>query len=126
MDGITALKRDQIPAYTGPHTIPGIRFRAARDLLGVSAWGMNIIELDPDCGGYPVHDHLEDGQEEVYVVLEGSAVLVIGDAERVVTAGELIRVAPHVKRGFVTRETGVVLLAIGGTPGQAYTPGIAG
>lgn len=126
MDGITVLKVEQIPAYEGPHAIDGIRFRSARDALGVSAWGMNVLELDPGCTGYPTHDHVADGQEEVYVVLSGEAVLCVGDEERVVTAGELLHVPPHVRRGFVTRDKGVVLLAIGGTPGKAYSPGIAG
>ncbi|MEZ4401423.1 MAG: cupin domain-containing protein [Kofleriaceae bacterium] len=117
---ITVTHLTDIPAYAGEHAIPGIRFRPARQALGVSAWGMSILELDPGCAGYPQHDHVGDGQEEVYVVLDGAAVLVTDGVEREVTRGDLIRVPPATVRKFVTRAQGVTLLALGGTPGQAY------
>jgi uncharacterized cupin superfamily protein len=111
-----------IPAYAGEHAIPGIRFRAARDAMGISAWGMNIIEFDPGTEGYPRHDHAHDGQEELYVVLDGSLVLEAGGAERVLNRGDMARVSADETRRFVTREVGATLLAIGGTPGAPYAP----
>ena len=36
---------------------------------------MNVIDMPPDNDPYPEHDHAEDGQEEVYVTLSGSAEL---------------------------------------------------
>ena len=51
--------------YDGPHAIPGIRFRAIASALGITAWGMNVLELDPACERYPQHDHEKDGQERV-------------------------------------------------------------
>lgn len=114
---------DDVAPYAGPHQIPGIRFRPARAALGVRAWGMNVLELDPHCERYPEHDHVADGQEEVYVVLSGSAVLVVdGREEGVVKVGDMVRVAPAQRRKFVTREQGVQLLALGATPGAAFTP----
>jgi quercetin dioxygenase-like cupin family protein len=122
MDGITVKNIDQIEAYGGPHAIPGIRFRPARDALGVSAWGMSVLELDPHVTGYPEHDHGNDGHEEVYLVLRGSIVLQTGGAERVLSQGDFVRVAPETTRKFVTRDEGAILLALGGTPGKPYTP----
>ncbi len=113
---------EDVEPYRGEHAIPGIRFRAVRAALGVSAWGMNVLELDPGCEGYPEHDHTADGQEEVYLVLEGAVVLVTLDGERALRAGDLARVAPEVRRKLVTREVGARLLAIGATPGAAFTP----
>lgn len=113
---------DSLPFYEGPHAIPGIRFKQARAALGVTAWGMNVLEIAGGCTGYPEHDHTGDGQEEVYVVLSGSAVLVTGDGELPLSAGSMVRVPPEVTRTFRT-EAGVVLLALGATPGQAYSPG---
>ena len=83
---------------------------------------MNVLELDPGCEGYPEHDHTADDQEEVYLVLEGAVVLVTPDGERALRAGDLARVAPEVRRKLVTREVGARLLAIGATPGAAFTP----
>lgn len=120
MQGIQITAIDAISAYSGPHAIPGIRFRPARQAMGVTAWGMNVIEIDPGCEGYPDHDHKGDDQEEVYVILEGSAVLQAHGEEQVVRAGQMIRVEPGVHRKFVTRDEGVRFLAIGGTPGKAY------
>ncbi|MBL9027225.1 MAG: cupin domain-containing protein [Myxococcales bacterium] len=125
MADITVKTIEQIEAYAGEHAIVGIRFRPARQALGVSSWGMNVLEIDPGCTGYPEHDHASDGHEEVYVVLRGAAVLVAGDEQRSLGQGDLVRVGPSTKRKFVT-ETGVTLLALGGTPGQAYKPSMGG
>lgn len=111
-----------IDHYGGEHAIPGIRFRPARQALNVSAWGMNVLELDPGCEGYPEHDHTHDLQEEVYLVVDGAAVLVAEGQEREVTRGDMIRVSPETARKFVTHDRPVTLLAIGATPGAAYAP----
>lgn len=110
----------EIPAYEGEHAIPGIRFRAARQAMGVRAWGMNVIEFDPGADGYPLHDHTHDGQEELYVVLEGALVLEAGGRETTLRAGDMVRVGPGVPRRFIARESGGTLLALGGVPGAAY------
>lgn len=120
--GIEHKNVTEIPHYQGEHAIPKIRFRPARSALGVSAWGMNVLELDAGCEGYPEHDHVGDGQEELYVVLDGEAVLVAGGEERPLRKGDMVRVPPETTRKIVTRGSSVTLLAIGGTPGKAYAP----
>jgi quercetin dioxygenase-like cupin family protein len=122
MDGITVKNVEEIAPYSGPYVIPGIRFRFAREALGVSAWGMSVIELDANCSGYPKHDHGDDGHEEVYLVLSGSIVLQTDGGERSLAQGDFVRVAPQTVRKFVTREQGATLLALGGTPGKPYEP----
>lgn len=121
MEPVVVIKNvEQVEHYQGEHEIPGIRFRPAASALGVTAWGMNAIELDPRCTLYPEHDHVADGQEEVYVVLRGSATLRAGDREWPLRTGDMARVGPSVKRKIVTGDEGVTLLAIGATPGQPY------
>jgi quercetin dioxygenase-like cupin family protein len=122
MDPITVKNIEQIEPYSGQNAIRGIRFRPARQALGVSSWGMNVIELDPHTSGYPEHDHESEGHEEVYLVLRGSIVLQSDGTERVLSQGDFVRVAPEAKRKFVTREEGAALLALGGTPGKPYAP----
>jgi quercetin dioxygenase-like cupin family protein len=124
MDPISVKRIEEIDAYAGTNAIPGIRFRPARQALGVTSWGMNVIELDPHCSGYPEHDHESEGHEEVYLVLRGSIVLQAGGAEQVLSQGTLVRVAPEMKRKFVTRAEGATLLALGGTPGKPYSPAV--
>lgn len=87
--------------------------KLAGDELGVEAFGLQVLDLPPGFENYPAHDHAEDGQEEVYVVLAGSADFTIGDDDVHAGAGALLRVAPEAKRGLVPGPDGVRVLAIG-------------
>ena len=85
-----------------------------------------VVGVDPEarrvrCEGYPEHDHAEDGQEEVYLVLTGSVRLVVGDDSHALQAGDMVRVPPTSRRKLVTEAESVVVLAMGGTPGAAGT-----
>ena len=111
---------ESVAPYAGPHAIAGIRFRAVGKALGVEAWGMNVLEVDAGCDLYPEHDHVKDGQQEVYVVLRGSATLRTPDGEQRLSVGDMALVAPAVTRKLVPGADGVTLLAIGATPGQPY------
>ncbi len=122
MADVMVKRIDEIQAYAGPAAIPGIRFRPAARTLGVTAWGMNVLELDPGATRYPEHDHAKDGQEEVYVVLRGSAVLHAAGSEFALEPGMLARVGPGERRKLVPGPEGVVVLAIGATPGKPYQP----
>lgn len=121
MTDVTVKKIDEVAFYEGPGARPGITFRHAGADLGVRSWGINILELAPGCTEYPEHDHAEDGQEEVYVILSGSGTLYAGGRSYPLEAGTLARVEPGVKRRWVTEE-GVTFIALGGVPGQAYAP----
>ena len=122
MADITLKKIEEIAPYAGPHAIPGMRFRPAARALGVTAWGMNVFDIDPGCALYPEHDHQKDGQEEVYVLLKGSATLQSGGREFKLEPGTLIRVPPSEKRKIVPGPQGATVLALGATPGKAYEP----
>jgi uncharacterized cupin superfamily protein len=90
----------------------GERFVALRRQLGVSSFGMNQIVLQPGQRGR-IHRH--KNQEEVYLVLEGTLTLLLEGERSELAMGELIRVAPSVRRQLVNRGPGrVVLLALGG------------
>ena len=102
-DGTTTTRLD-------PDT--GERFLPLRRQLGVSSFGMNQIVLQPGQRGR-IHRHKR--QEEVYVVLEGTLTLVLEGSPTDLAQGELIRVAPQVRRQLVNLGPGrLVLLALGG------------
>ncbi|MEE9381922.1 MAG: cupin domain-containing protein [Nannocystaceae bacterium] len=109
-----------IEAYDGPHSIEGIRFRPAAAALGVSAWGMNVLEIDAGCEAHPEHDHQKDGQEEVYVILKGSGHVQAGEDSVAFSQGDLVRVPASRTRKIVPGPDGVTVLALGGTPGKAF------
>lgn len=88
--------------------------------LGISSFGIQVLRLPPNFDRYPEHTHAESGQEEVFTVLEGAATLHAGDQEHRLEPGVFARVGPNETRKLVTGEEGVVILALGGVPGQAY------
>jgi len=95
-------------------------FCRARAGLGVTAFGMQVENFPPHFEHYPEHDHSDDGQEEVYTVLSGSATLHVGGEQHRLEPGVFARVAPGVKRKLTTGDEPARVLAIGGTPGSAY------
>jgi len=115
MADITIKRFDDLESYNREG-----RFCYAAKSLGVSSWGMNVLCLPAQWSDYPEHDHVKDGQEEVYVVLDGSASLQAGTETFTLEPGLLARVGPGQKRKIVPGPNGVTLLALGGTPGKAY------
>ena len=88
------------------------RFVPLRRQLGVSSFGLNQIVLQPGQRGR-IHRH--GRQEEVYLVLEGTLTLLVEGEEEAVEPGELVRVAPQVRRQLVNRgPERVVMVALGG------------
>jgi len=88
------------------------RFLPLRRQLGVTSFGLNQLVLQPGQRGR-IHRHAE--QEEVYLVLDGTLTLLIEGDEQTLERGELIRVAPAVRRQLLNRGPGrLVLLALGG------------
>lgn len=99
------------------------RFLPLRRQLGVSSFGMNQIVLQPGQRGR-IHRHQR--QEEVYLVLEGTLTLLLEGEESDLVQGEVIRVAPEVRRQLVNRGPGrLVLLALGGSNEHAGRDGEA-
>lgn len=120
MSDVTIKRFEELESYTGQSH--GGSFLYAGKGLGVTAWGMNVERLPAGWAHYPEHDHADDGQEEVYVVLEGSVTLEADGESWELGRGTLARVGPGQKRKLTPGAGGVTLLAIGGTPGKAYEP----
>jgi uncharacterized cupin superfamily protein len=95
-------------------------FVHVRDGLGVSAFGIQALRFPPNTDRYPEHDHAEDGQEEVYCVIDGSLTLHADGEEFELSKGSFARVGPSVTRKFVTGDDPAVVIALGAYPGKAY------
>jgi mannose-6-phosphate isomerase-like protein (cupin superfamily) len=95
-------------------------FVKARAELGVTAFGMQVIQLPPDYADYPEHDHAESGQEEVFVALSGSGWMEIAGERVELDAETLVRVAAETRRKVFAGPKGLRMLVIGGCPGAAY------
>ena len=97
-------------------------FRRARAGLGVSSFGLAVIDLPPNFSHYPEHDQTHDDQEEVYTVLSGRATLQVGGEEHVLEPGVFARVGAIERRKLTTGDEPARILAMGATPGKIYEP----
>ena len=135
MADLTHLRIEDIDAIEG--FFDRLSMRRAAAGLGVSAFGISIEEFGPGADEYPEHDHDEGGvggemfakrpeqlgQEEVYVALRGSGTLLAEGEEYPIDADHIVRVGPGVVRKILAGPDGLRLLALGGTPGEAYDTG---
>lgn len=88
--------------------------------LGIQSFGMQVLDLPSGFSDYPEHDHAEDGQEEVYVVLRGAADFVVDGEDVEVSEGGMVKVDAISRRKLVPGPEGARILAIGSTPGAIY------
>jgi mannose-6-phosphate isomerase-like protein (cupin superfamily) len=116
VDGFTLKRIDELDSINHGAV------KLAGDELGVRSFGLQVLDLPAGFRDYPEHDHAHDGQEEVYVVLAGSAELTVADVQVTATAGTLVRVEPQAKRKLVPGPDGARVLAIGCAPGGYERP----
>ena len=91
--------------------------------LGLTAFGANVMNLPPDYET-KAHDESGSGQEELYVALQGSGAVLIGEErERVpLDPDRAVRVAPATSRILASGPDGMRVLIIGGVPGRPTSP----
>ncbi|PZS11452.1 MAG: hypothetical protein DLM64_06485 [Solirubrobacterales bacterium] len=85
---MTHVGIDELKAVEG--FLEGFTFRRAGAQMGVTPFGMSIIDMPAETTAYPEHDHSSEGsgnppahqldQEEVYIALRGSADVQVDDA----------------------------------------------
>ena len=95
-------------------------FKKARAELGVSSFGIQVIDMPPNVDAYPEHDHSQDGQEEVYVAMRGGGEIEIDGERHPIDAETMVRVSAGTKRKLYPGDEGMRVLVIGGVPGEAY------
>jgi uncharacterized cupin superfamily protein len=69
----------------------------ARRSLGLRAFGMNVVDIEPGAS-IPEHDETSRDQEEVFIVLSGSPALVIDGEEHPAPPGTYARLTPEPSR----------------------------
>jgi hypothetical protein len=93
------------------------RFVPVREHLGIHSFGINALTRGEDGTLINEHDESGSGQEEVYLVLDGTATFEIDGQAFDAPAGTFVSVPPESRR----KATGdATVLALGGTPGEAY------
>jgi mannose-6-phosphate isomerase-like protein (cupin superfamily) len=95
--------------------------KKVRAELGVSSFGVQVLDFPPNFTDYPEHDHAEEGQEELYAAMSGSGEIEV-DGERIAISPDVIvRVGPACRRKLYSGPAGLRVLAMGAVPGKAYT-----
>ena len=117
MADVTVKTIDELEASMGGG------FKHVARSLGMTSLGVNILDIPPGYGDYPEHDHSEDGQEELYIPIAGSATLRVAGEEHRLEPGVLVRVGAGTPRKIVTTDDSVRVIALGGVPGEAYPSG---
>jgi len=95
-------------------------FKLARAEMGVTSFGMQVMDIPAGYGDYPEHDHSEDGQEEVYLALGGSGEIEVDGERHPLDQNTMVRVSAGTKRKIYPGDEGIRVLAIGGLPGKPY------
>jgi tetratricopeptide (TPR) repeat protein len=96
-----------------------------RRRLGITAFGVSAFRAPSGVDVIREHDETllgEAGQEELYLVLQGSATFEIDGEVLDAPTGALVQVQPAAKRKATATEDGTTILVVGGTAGQAYEP----
>jgi quercetin dioxygenase-like cupin family protein len=119
MAGYTIKHRDEFESMQGSGEST---WKLARKALGTSAFGFNLVEIDPG-GGIPEHTEAESGQVELYVILEGEAVLRIEGEDHPAPAGTFASIEPPASRTILNRsDAPVTAMLIGVKPEGGYEP----
>jgi quercetin dioxygenase-like cupin family protein len=97
-------------------------WRLARKALGTSAFGFNLVEIDPG-GEIPEHNENESGQVELFIILEGDAVVRLEGEEHEAPAGTFVSIEPPATRTILNRsDAPVTALLIGVHPAGEFQP----
>jgi quercetin dioxygenase-like cupin family protein len=119
MAGYTIKHRDEFESMQGSGDAT---WKLARKALGTSAFGFNLVEIEPG-GQIPEHDESGSGQVELYVILDGEAVLRIEGEDHPAPAGTFASVEPPAARTILNRSGATVTaMLIGVDPSGAYEP----
>ena len=114
-DRVATMAIDDLPSlYDG-------LIKLARSGMGVTAFGVQVMDLPPDYATQS-HDEATSGQQELYVGLRGDGVVVIGDTRLPVGEGRMVRVDAGVGRVLSSGPSGLRVLCIGSVPGGVYSP----
>ena len=87
---------------------PGMHF--LRDALDCDGLGFTVLDASEGWQGKE-HDHEHDGQEEVYLLVDGAATLTVDGEEVALDAGDAVRVPADATRELSFAEESQMVIA---------------
>ena len=86
-----------------------------KEALDTDELGLTVMQLEPGAKGKP-HDHSDDGQEEVYCVVEGEVVVEFDDETVTLAENEAVRIDPDQRRQLRNESDDLTRLVLVGAP----------
>ena len=125
MSGYSIVHVDDIPEQNdGRAPMRPVRHHLGITAFGVNAWAAQNVgdRLIPEHREADENEDETERDEELYLVVRGRAVFELDGERHDAPAGTLVFARPRVNRTAFAEEAGTVVVAVGGTPGKAYTP----
>lgn len=83
-----------------------------RDELDCENLGITVIDAEPGWEGLE-HDHADEGQEEVYLLVEGSATIEVDNEVIQMEEGDAVRVSANAERKITNSDEQTKIVAVG-------------
>jgi uncharacterized cupin superfamily protein len=98
-------------------------WKSVRHFFGITAFGVNAVTKDAGNVLIPEHDHAEEGDQELYVIMVGEVLATLDGEQVTVPAGSAVEVEGATRRKFESTASPTTLMVIGSVPGKAYEVG---
>ncbi|WP_335999238.1 cupin domain-containing protein [Halorientalis halophila] len=86
-----------------------------KEALDTEELGLTVMQLEPGAKGKP-HDHSEDGQEEIYCVVDGEVVVEFDDETITLGENEAVRIDAGQRRQIRNESDALARLVLVGAP----------
>ncbi|HEY5161229.1 MAG TPA: cupin domain-containing protein [Gaiellaceae bacterium] len=93
--------------------LSGGRIRPVRKALEIESFGVNEFELAAGSTTYPEHDELKTGQDELFVILDGSGTMTVDGESFELQPGRYVYITPESKRHIDPGPNGLRYVAFG-------------
>ena len=94
------------------------RWQALNAPLGITGFGINAFNVDTDEDTDSAHDESASGQEELYIVVAGRALITIAGEQHEAGVGTIVSATdPQAVRSFRALEDGTRIVCVGSAPG---------
>lgn len=118
-DGYSIKHRDEFEVMEGSGDAT---WRLARKALGTDSFGFNLVTIGPG-GQIPEHNHADEGEVELYVIIDGDAVIHADGEDYPAPNGTFASFEPQVSRSILNRsDAPTTALLIGVQPDGGYEP----
>jgi uncharacterized cupin superfamily protein len=100
------------------------RWQPLNEPLGIRAFGISAVAMEPGEDADIEHDEAADGHQEVYVVVAGRAAFQLGDEQVEAGPGDVVAVPePAETRNYWAIEPGTRIVCIGAAVATEYAYG---